>query len=776
MKFVACIPLCALLLLSGCRQSSEKLVAEANQYHQNKQYKEASILYRKAIAKNKRNAEAYYREGLNELDQGNMAQASQFLRRAVDLKPDNSDAETKLAEIYILAYAHNPKKFTSLLPEIRDLTTKVLRQNSNSFQGLRLQALSALTEKNVDKALESFAKANQIQPHSRELVGWYAETLSAANRPAEAEALVRDMLAHDKTWGPGYDLLFLRYEKHNDQQKAEEVLRERLQNDPSNPAAASNLANYLVSRNRFDEGESVMRRAIADKKSFPNGREALGDFYLRSKKYDQALEQYQAGVKEHPKNAVPYNQREVATYRLMGRRDEALRLAKTLSEKNPNDASAVRMYASLLLETGQKQDAVQAQTELKGLVQRNQADAGVHVDLARAYLAANDTGKALSESLEAVREQPELMIARALAARIYEDRGEHAKALEQTDVALAADANDAAVQLTRDRALIGLNEADKAQPELEALVRRYPGMNDARFALASVYLAEKQYASASEQFQAMEKANSADARGLIGLQDVKVMEGKGEEAVKALQTLVDANPSAVAYRYQLANVEAATATQTLKSDPKREKALLAEAADNYKQILKNAPNTADAWLRLGIMQRELGENDAALASFDRAGSIDTHNAAPFLNRAVLLDALGRKKEAAEAYNKVLDIDPGNGFALNNLAFLNAESGANLDQALTFAQRAKKKYPNNPDISDTLGFIYYQKNLNAEALGIFRQLVQQDPQRATFHLHLAMALLKQGDKQGAKEEAAKALKSASQPQEQNRIRSFASQIG
>ncbi len=776
MKFLACIELCALLLLSACSRSSEKLVADAKQYHQNKRYKEASILYRKAIAKNKKNAEAYYREGLNELDQGNMAQAAQFLRRAVDLKPDNSDAETKLAEIYIFAYGHNPKKFTALLPEIRDLTAKVLQQNPNSFQGLRLQALSALTEKNVDKALESFAKANQIQPHSRELVGWYAETLSAANKPAEAEALVRDMLAHDKTWGPGYDFLFLRYEKQDDQQKAEEVLRERLQDEPSNPAAAANLANYLVSRNRFDDGESIMRRAIADQKSFPKGREALGDFYLRSKKYDQALEQYQAGVKEDAKNAVEYNQRAVATYRMMGRRDDALRLAKTLAEKNPNNVSAVRMYASLLLETGQRPDAQKAQAELNGLVQRNQADAAVHLDLARAYLAAADTGKALSESLEAVREQPKLMIARALAARIYENRGEHAKALEQTDVVLGADANNAAVQLTRDRALIGLNEADKARPDLEELVRRYPAMNDARFGLANVYLAEKENGKASEQFQAMQKANPADARGLMGVEEVKVMEGKGEEAVKALQTLVDAHPSAAPYRYQLANVEAATATQAVKADPKRQKALLEQASDNYKQILKNAPDTADAWLRLGVMQRELGENDAALASFDRAGSIDTHNAAAFFNRAVLLDALDRKKEAAEAYNKVLDIDPGNGLALNNLAFLNAESGANLDEALTFAQRAKKKYPNNPEISDTLGFIYYQKNLNTEALGIFRQLVQEQPQRATFHLHLAMALLKKGDKQGAKEEAAKALKSASQPEEQHKIRSFASQIG
>jgi len=129
-----------------------------------------------------------------------------------------------------------------------------------------------------------------------------------------------------------------------------------------------------------------------------------------------------------------------------------------------------------------------------------------------------------------------------------------------------------------------------------------------------------------------------------------------------------------------------------------------------------------------------------------------------------------------AYNKVLGIDPENALALNNVAFMDAESGTNLDQAMTFAERAKKQAPNSPDISDTLGFVYYQKNLNAEALQVFRQVVQENPQNATFHLHLAMALQKKGDRDAARDEAQKALKNASQPDQQNRIRSFLNQLG
>src|SRR5580658_8838715 len=91
----------ALLVLAGCSQSPQRLIEAGNKYHAQKKYREASILYRKAISKDKTNAEAYYREGLNLLDESvghpdQVGEAAGYLRRAIDLKPDNVDATTKL--------------------------------------------------------------------------------------------------------------------------------------------------------------------------------------------------------------------------------------------------------------------------------------------------------------------------------------------------------------------------------------------------------------------------------------------------------------------------------------------------------------------------------------------------------------------------------------------------------------------------------------------------------------------------------------------------------
>lgn len=782
--FLALAPLCALLLSTACTQSPQKLVAAGNRYHDKQKYNEASILYQKAISKDKTYGEAYYREGLNLLDTHDLVGASKFLRRAIDLQPDNVDAEAKLADIYLSAYATDPRKFKSLLPEIQDLDAKILQHNANSFNGLRLQALLYLAANDKDKALETFAKANRIKPHSPDVVWWYAQALAGSGRPQDAEALVRDMLQSDPKWSRGYDFLFRLYAREDDKQKAEAVLRERVQRDPSSVVGFQNLAMYLVASNRYPEGEAVIKRILDDPKTFPSGHEVVGDFYFRFRKYDQALQQYQAGLKDDPKNSVHYQEGMVGVYQSTGRSDEALKLAKSVVDKNPKDPIANEVYASMLLQTGTAGSASKSIEELKALVQNSPNDGALHLDLARAYFGTNQMDKSLNEALDAMqyeakRQVPRgtvLTIARTMAARIYEDRGEHAKALDQANILLQANPKNPDARLIRDRALIGSNEAAQAESDLQSLVQEVPQMKDAHLQLANLYMNQKQFDKASTQFDQVWKSNPPDLRGFVGLQMVKLAQGKGDEASRALEDLVQKNPKNVPLRYQLAVFQTTAGAQAAKANPAHAKDLFQEAAENYKEILKSNANSTDVWMRLGVLQRQLGQYDAALASFEQASTADSHNPGAPLNQALLLEAMGKRKEAAAAYGKVLAIDPENPLALNNLAFMNAENGTNLDQAMTFAERAKKKVPNNPDVSDTLGYVYYQKNLNSEALQIFRQLVQQSPQNPTFHYHLAMALEKEGDKQAAKDEAQKALKISSQPDQQNKIRSFLSQLG
>ena len=61
------------------------------------------------------------------------------------------------------------------------------------------------------------------------------------------------------------------------------------------------------------------------------------------------------------------------------------------------------------------------------------------------------------------------------------------------------------------------------------------------------------------------------------------------------------------------------------------------------------------------------------------------------------------------YQKVLWIDPDNGYASNSLAYVMLEQGGNLDVAFSMAQTARRKLPDSPNTADTLGFAFYQKS-------------------------------------------------------------------
>ena len=226
------------------------------------------------------------------------------------------------------------------------------------------------------------------------------------------------MLNHDKAWGPGYDYLFLMYRKSGQASKAEAVLRQRYQNDPKSGVALVNLANFLLTTNRYDEAESVMKKAVSDKTAFPNGHQMLGDFYARARKYDQALDQFKQGAADDSKQALAYNQRivqldiaQAGQLASEGKRDEAvakeqeaLKLAQSLASKNPR-IPPVKCTPPCSLQSGSPADAKSAVPELTKLVENIPNNPVLHVDLSRAYLAAADITKALNEATEAVQEE-----------------------------------------------------------------------------------------------------------------------------------------------------------------------------------------------------------------------------------------------------------------------------------------------------------------------------------------------------------------------------------
>src|SRR5262249_20024998 len=221
-----------------------------------------------------------------------------------------------------------------------------------------------------------------------------------------------------------------------------------------------------------------------------------------------------------------------------------------------------------------------------------------------------------------------------------------------------------------------------------------------------------------------------------------VAQDKTEQALQMLQTEADKAPNRIDFRIALGN----TAVRAGRYDL---------AIGEFQKVLamldKGSKSSGDLYLRIGETYRRKGDLASAVTNLQKAREVLPDNTVVLATLGLTLDSAGRKQEAKQVYEQTIKLEPNNGVALNNLAFLMAESGADLDQALTLAQRAKQLLPNLSEISDTLGWIYLKKNLSDNAIEIFRDLVSKQPNQSTYRFHLGMAFSQKGDKPKALKE-------------------------
>ena len=118
---------------------------------------------------------------------------------------------------------------------------------------------------------------------------------------------------------------------------------------------------------------------------------------------------------------------------------------------------------------------------------------------------------------------------------------------------------------------------------------------------------------------------------------------------------------------------------------------------------------------------------------------------------------GKTTDAAARYKQALDLDPNAAVAANNLAWHYAEREGKLDLALELARRAKALLPDEPRVSDTLGWVLYKRGLHAAAIDPLREAASKLPGDATVRYHLGMAYFRSGDQDKARVELAAALK-------------------
>jgi tetratricopeptide (TPR) repeat protein len=286
-----------------------------------------------------------------------------------------------------------------------------------------------------------------------------------------------------------------------------------------------------------------------------------------------------------------------------------------------------------------------------------------------------------------------------------------------------------------------------------------------QFGLAS--LKEGKYEDAEQAFRKLYEREPANARGLMGIVEVYMAQKREDEAVRWLQTEAARNPLRLDFSLVLGNVAVRAGKYDLAL------AAFQKVLDNIDKRTKAA---GEVYLRVGETYRRKGDPNSSIAALEQARTLLPDNPMVHNTLAITLADAGRKEQARMAYEAALKLDANNAAAWNNLAFLMAEQGVDLDAALANAQRALRLLPDSTDVADTVGWVYLKKNMADEAGKIFHDLILKEPLRATFHYHMAMAMQQKGQNPAAMEELQAALKCKPPPEEEQKIKDLMQKIG
>jgi tetratricopeptide (TPR) repeat protein len=740
MKRYVCVA-AVLCLEVACSKSPQSYVERGNRLMAAGKYADAELQYRESISKDPKFAEGYYRLGLIEYKFRHGGEALEDLQRAVDFAPGNDTYAVELANISVEAYQAVPGR-KNLYDQAVQEADALLKKDPNSFDGLRLRGDVLVLDRKYDDALAEFRKANAVHPNEPNVLLAMAQVLFAQKRDREAEELIQQFLAVRKDFPPVYDLLESDYVRTKRLVDAEHLLQLEIAALPKDARPRLQLANLYRTSGRYKEMSQELQKLLSDRADFPEGAALVGDFYAGAEKWDDALAAYRAGIQTST-NKEAYHKRMERALEALGKRQEALGELDEILKTNPKDSDARLTRAVLLRQSKDPKERDSAIVELKSLAAQDPNNTVVHYNLGLSYWNKGDAASAWQELKKSADLRKDYLAPRLVLADIAQTAHNYPAALQEAGEALALDPNNAGAKLLRAAALVGTKSYRQAASELDELSRAQPNSKEVGLQLADLALAQKDYAKAEALYRRFYQPGSADLRPLQGLLQICAQEGHPAKAQSLLEEDLKKEPDSQPVRLLLASV----ATSERKFDL---------ASEQYRWIQSKDPKSVPAYSALGDLYQLQGDTGNALASYEKARELAPKDP-KILNAIALLESNGgQAQQAIATLNQQLRLDPNNAAAMNNLAFNLAETGTDLDRALALAEGVARKFPNDPAVTDTLGWVYAKRGLNQSAIKVLSILVKKYPKEPAFRYHLAMVLLQNKQPSDAKLEFLTAL--------------------
>ena len=783
------------LQLAGCSSPEEraknhyergmKLFSE----HQNAK---ASVELRNAVRLKRDMIDAW--RAMAQIDEANhdWPRVIADLRTIVELAPGDVAARLKLGRLLLLAGASDEA--------LRLASAGLEIANSNADLHALMAAIKLKLE-NRAEAVRQAQTALQLNPTNAPALmvlamiklddgdAHGALSLLKGTSPTDAETLENDT-----------ELQLLRvklFEQVGDLTSLEATLKRLTEANPQSSLYRRLLVNFYIGQRRFDEAEKGMRILVAANPSDPHAELDLVRFLYTIKKApsaarDELNDRIKAGGDSFPFQIALANMDLADGHSAIARQrlERLISNAETSEQKQTARMTLAQSYVS-------SNDLAPAAKQVNDVL----SDDPHHVPAlklrALIHLARSEFDPAIVDLREALTSQPRSAELLSLLGGAYERSG----LIELADKAFAdatrASNFDASISTRYVEFLERHGSLSRAEDISAEVVKRQPANVQVLTMFGQLKLARQNWDAASDVAESIRKAGEADIADQI-LGAALLGRSRSDEAINVFKAAYNRNPTAA----QSMNSLVAALIKSNKND---------EATAFLKAVLAKDPKNANALVLLGTIEFNSGTKDQArtryVAAIDSEPTAlvgyqalanfyisqkDYSNAIQVAQTGLqkLPDAIPLRLISARAfelkddfesaisqYEAILDKQPNNLIALNNLAslLLDQKSDPSSLKKAALMAAALRKSP-VAQFKDTLGWASYRQGDYRNAVLLCEEAAAALPDQAVVRYHLGMSFIAVGQPAKASEQLKKALELAPNKRLADDIRSALEKTG
>jgi putative PEP-CTERM system TPR-repeat lipoprotein len=618
------------------------------------------------------------------------------------------------------------------LKATKDLTERLLKAAPNNVRTLELAGAAALRGKNYLQAEAHLSQAMKLAPTLLRPRVLLAQTYLRSGQAEKCLEVLQPVLEAKGADATSLSLAGEAYLQTGDNKRSEEAFNRALKAAPANTTVRASAAIAQLARGDTSGTALAELEAVAAGDAGPRADLALISARLRQNDLAGALKAIDAVEKKLPDQPLAHLLRGRV---LLLKKDAAgaRRSFETALSKDPAYFPAVASLAAIDLADG-KPDAARARFEahLKAQPKAYQAKLALAELEVRTGAPAATVVATLKDAtrINPVEPMPHLMLIGRLIGS-----GDGKAALAAAQDASAALPDNLEIQDALGMAQVAAGDSQRAVSTFKKLNSLQPKNATVLLHLADAYRASQDPAAAMGALkQALElQPDLQAARGaLIGM---NLQARKPDEAMALARDQQKRNPKdAAGFRLE-GEVAAAgknwdAATTAFRAALQRERD--GATAVKLHAVLSAAGKTAEAdklsadWVKDNPQDTvfRFYEGDVAMARNDFA--------------------------TAEArYRTVLELQPNNALALNNVAWMLARQGKTGGVAL--AEKANSLVPDRAPLLDTLSLALEVDKQLPRAIEAQARAVKLEPTDHSMALRLAKLYIKSGDKTRAKAE-------------------------